>query len=127
MTEFNTDQLRPFRPFARYNHGMDALVYRSTPGTCVAQRVDQFVTVLWDVDRTDLVGVKFKGFRYIFNTLRSQHGWTTDFLPLAKVLEALMAKVGDDILEEQRELYVRAKKCVERVHLTEKDLKDVAA
>ena len=131
------DELQPFDPRAKYNHHMDALVYRRESGLCVAERVDAFLTVLWTRDQSRVVGVRFKGFRWIFNQVREQLNWgDAPFLPLVTILELVVeGGLGDRVIDKQqakgkakrerRQKYELARECVEDIHLTKAQIREL--
>ena len=55
-----------FKPLARYFPEMDFLIYLNEDCSYRADRVDAFLTVLWHPERDALVGIKLKGFRFLF-------------------------------------------------------------
>ncbi|MBK8200450.1 MAG: hypothetical protein IPK75_19045 [Acidobacteria bacterium] len=129
MEYLDLSATKPFKPSAKYNHGLDVLAYRAEGGTCVADRVDGFLTILWDKEQKRIVGIRLKGFRWVFNELKGRFKWTdADFLPLVKVLEAVMSDgLGLQIVADQREKYELAKGCVRNFHLTREELTALAA
>ncbi len=80
---------RSFKPFARYNHVMDQVVYLDENTSYRADRVDPFLTLFWAPDNEKLVGFKLKGFRLLFDTLKSVSETIDegDFVPFTKLLE----------------------------------------
>jgi hypothetical protein len=92
--EFVGDNVPRFVAGARYYADMDYLLYMQEPCSYRADRVDEFLTVLWHPDDDRLVGVKLKGWLFIFNELREKMGWDDeDFFPLVKALEFGLAEV----------------------------------
>ena len=55
-----------FRPVARYYPPMDFLLYLKEDCSYRADRVDQFLTLLWHPYKDELVGIKLKGIRFIY-------------------------------------------------------------
>jgi hypothetical protein len=76
-----------------------------------ADRVDQFLTVLWHPHEDRLVGIKLKGFRFLFERIKNVLELDDDqFLPLVKAIEiALVGGVAESIMDEQRQ--ARLKTC----------------
>ena len=59
-----------FRPVAYYDGKMDALMYVNANCSYKAERINQYVTVLWHpYDNSRPVGFKLKGFRHLFGRL----------------------------------------------------------
>lgn len=84
----------PFAPGARYYADLDYLLYMREPHSYRADRVDDFLTVLWHPDADRLVGVKFKGWRLVFDQVKEKLGWKDEgFFPLIKALEFALAEV----------------------------------
>jgi len=55
-----------FQPCARYYGAMDILLYLETDLPYRADRVDPFLTLLWHPGKEEAIGVKLKGFRFLF-------------------------------------------------------------
>lgn len=87
--------IEPFKPIARYYPSMDFLLYLTEDCSYRGDRVDQFLTVLWHPYENRLVGIKLKGFGYVFSVLKSLLDLDDDkFLPLTKALEYLLSIEG---------------------------------
>lgn len=86
--EFVGNKVPEFVPGARYYADLDYLLYMQECRSYRADRVDDFLTVLWHPDEDRLIGVKFKGWRLMFDELKEKMGWEDeDFFPLVKALE----------------------------------------
>jgi hypothetical protein len=118
-----TGQLEAFEPCARYFESMDVLLYLEEDVPYRADRVDPFLTLLWHPSREEAIGVKLKGFRFLFQRvqaiLRAQRNVTvadSEFLSLVTALEvAMTAGLGAVITadaERQRieEKYAQARR-----------------
>lgn len=95
-----------FKPVARYHREMDFLLYLTEDCSYRADRVDPFLTVLWHPTKEDLVGIKLKGFRYLFELMRSVDPdlEEQDFWPLVDVLRAaLVDTMGQAIMDRVEE------------------------
>ncbi len=128
-------EVAEFRPMARYFGPIDAMIYVRDDVSYRADRVDPFLTVLWHPTEDRLVGVKLKGFRFLFERLSAvaPEVSTNDFLPLVKALEiALAAGVGEvltDGLEKklQRDRkYEQARQLIRDVSVPNRDLPQAA-
>lgn len=102
MTSF-MEQLSPswnpdsdgFRPVARYYPAMDHLLYLNEDCTYRADRVDEWLTLLWHPYKWELVGIKLKGIRAIFREfLTGPNGVEGDVLPIAELLGLLLMSGG---------------------------------
>jgi len=85
------DSPEGFTPVARYYSGMDFVLYLNKDCSYRADRVDEFLTLLWHPTEDNLVGVKLKGFRCLFQAIKKVLDFKeTDFVPLVKALELAM-------------------------------------
>ena len=96
-----------FEPTAKYYHAMDFLLYLREDCSYVADRVDPFLTVLYHPhDQSRIVGIKLKGFRFLFDQLRKivEHLESEHFLPVVKFIEmALVAGMAEAYIDQNRE------------------------
>lgn len=91
-----------FRPGASYSAPMDCVIYLREDVSYRAERIDQFLTILWHPDQEIVVGVKLKGCRFLFGVLRSAVKSVTGndvpdhaFMPLLGAVElALNMRLG---------------------------------
>ena len=117
--------VRPFEPSSKYFAPMDYLLYLEEDVAYRADRVDSYLTLLWHpTDENRAIGIKLKGFRFIFNRakdiLRASKIELSDaeFWPLVTMLEvALTAGDGANLLaqatqERLRERYGMARALV---------------
>jgi hypothetical protein len=98
-----------FEPCASYSAALDQIVYLKEDVSSRADRVDQFLTILWHPHEERVVGIKIKGIRYLFECLRTESDKDVPeeaFLPLVKAIEFALKKVsGADLsakLEQKR-------------------------
>ena len=107
-------QFAPFEPCASYNAPMDQIIYLREDVSFRADRVDQFLTILWHPHDEKVVGIKIKGIRYLFESLReivkSVGGKDISeeaFLPLVGAIELALKMRGGAVwsaeLQRQRE------------------------
>lgn len=111
-----------FEPTAKYYHAMDFLLYVREDCAYVADRVDPYLTVLYHPNEGRIVGIKLKGFRFLFDQFRKIVGRLGDehFLPVVKFIEiALVAGVAEAYIAENKERiqksYAEARQLVENV------------
>jgi hypothetical protein len=111
---------KPFKPFARYNHVMDQVIYLDENAAHRADRVDAFLTLLWAPDEFRLIGFKLKGFRRLFETLKSvsENIDESDFVPFTKLLELAALASWSEIAQKAdgqrlQRRYETAKKFIE--------------
>lgn len=84
---------------ASYYEKMDFLEYVSSDSTIVADRVDDFLTVLMDSKQENLVGFRFKGFKCVFTEVikPAMKLDDEDFNPIVFALETIFTKVGNEL------------------------------
>ncbi len=144
------EEIQPFSPVARYYDAMDCVIYLREDIAYVANRVDSFLTLLWHPSGDKLVGVKLKGFRFLFGRLQAilRDSDVTvedrEFVPLVRALElalttrlsalfekALEASEAETAaLEERRKetesLYRQASEFVDSVTVNASELRAAA-
>src|SRR5665213_2372823 len=118
-----------FQECARYYEPMDFVLYLREDLPYRADRVDSFLTLLWHPHEDRAIGVKLKGFRYLFQRLqaifRAQGATISDneFLPLISAVEiAMVAGLGASMTagEERKRLtksYAMARSLVKSVRV----------
>jgi hypothetical protein len=81
---------------------MDCLEYLSADQLVVADRVDEFLTVLWDKDLEKIVGFKLKGFHAIFveRILPLKSVCEDDFHPIIDTLKNIVTKIGEEMFPD---------------------------
>lgn len=105
-------EAEPFRQAARYYPAMDHLLYLTEDCSYRADRVDEWLTLLWHPHRLDLVGIKLKGIRAIFKGLLSDPGLDGPLLIAELLGEILMSGGAARIMEtheEERRVQLRKK------------------
>ena len=137
------DRLLPgdFEPTAKYYHAMDFLLYLREDCSYVADRVDPFLTVLYHPDdQSRIVGIKLKGFRFLFDQFRKVVEQLNDdhFLPVVKFIEmALVAGMAEAYIAKNKERiqksrerieksYDEARRLVEGVEFDQREFKEAA-
>lgn len=71
LSAWGDGELQPFKPVARYYEAMDCVIYLLEDLAYSADRVDGFLTLLWHPHEERLIGVKLKGFRFLFGRLQA--------------------------------------------------------
>lgn len=99
-----------FAKVARYYPAMDFALYLTEDCAYRADRIDTFLTTLWHPTEPRLVGLKLKGFRFLFRQIRAAlltQGVDLsekEFFPIVTALEiALVAGMGEAMLAAERE------------------------
>ena len=115
-----------FEPCAWIEPEMDQLIYIEEDVSYTADRVDPVLTLLWHPDVKDqLVGIKFKGIRHLFEELKSSGVVDEDgqFIDLVKAFSFILVEsLGSEIMTElagqhreiRREKYRRARELSSR-------------
>lgn len=118
LTLGQTSEEGGFRPVTRYYPPMDFLLYLKEDCSYRADRVDQFLTLLWHPYKDELVGIKLKGIRVIYNKNKERlaaggvNSWPI-FALLSEILmdilaAPLMERLEPTQQERLREKYRRA-------------------
>ena len=104
--------METYKPMAIYYQEADFLEYIRKDVPAVDRRVDDFLTLVLDMYSRDLIGVKLKGFRHLYERILSKGYINKDqeFIPLTELFEKMMTIVGDDIFDkiERRQAYEQA-------------------
>jgi hypothetical protein len=83
-----------FSPKACYHRSMDFLIYLNEDCSYRADRVDQFLTLLWHPHEERLVGIKLKGFLALFLAANVFLESSSERpIPLAQVLKFLECRL----------------------------------
>ena len=123
-----------FEPVAKYYKNMDFMLYLTEDCSYRADRVGQFLTILLHPTEDRAVGVKLKGFRFIFDRLRSvdERIEAGHFYPLVKALElALVGGMGEALMNDNdksrlTEKYEQAREIVKDAEFQTRELLDAA-
>lgn len=108
---------------AVYNEEMDFLEYVSKDDVTVSDRIDGFLTVMWDYDQKEIVGFRLKGFRCIFNDIIKPLSKLKDedFDPLVEALEKIFTKIGGELFSNRLNEEYRVKAYKSALHLIKSD------
>lgn len=93
-----------FEKQANYFYDMDYVEYVTKDCPSVSERIDEYLTIIWDLHRTEIVGFKLKGFRHFFNTrLKPVYDLNDElFLQLSSALEILVSGMGEQVVEDAK-------------------------
>ncbi|WP_027057126.1 hypothetical protein [Mesorhizobium loti] len=101
-----------YTPRALYYEDADALEYVRVDAPVVYRRIDEFLTLILDLETREPVGFKIKGFRnfYLRTIKSSPRTIESPFLRLITVLEDLMTELGEGFFSEapRRDAYQTA-------------------
>ena len=103
-----------FQPRAVYFSDSDCVEYVKEDTFTVYERVDDFLTLIFDETKIDLVGFKLKGFKHFFdNHLKPLFKLNDEqFVTMVSVLEARCTEIGTKIVDDDRRkrAYMAARK-----------------
>lgn len=101
-----------YRPQAIYFNDSDCVEYVKEDCFCIYDRVDDFLTLIFDETQLNVIGFKLKGFRYVFEAHLKPLFELNDaqFINLVSAIEAYLTKVGNEIFSSQDEERKRAYK-----------------
>ena len=112
LAQWGNGPLSQFQPCAHYYEAMDVVLYLQEDVSYRADRVDGFLTLLWHPQEDRAIGVKLKGWGYLFQRLQSILKATgvdlpdSQFVPLISAIEvAVTAGLGEQLVagnERQR-------------------------
>jgi len=101
LAQWNIGAIGVFEPAAQYHAAMDCVIYIKEDVAYRADRVDGYLTLLWHPREDRIVGVKLKGFCWLYTRVRALRrpfppgDSAVGFIPLIQVLEtALTARLG---------------------------------
>jgi hypothetical protein len=97
-----------YSPAAIYYDGADMMEYVREDIPSIARRVDEFLTLVISLDDRHLIGVRLKGFKYLYNkklsllsqTEVSKNKGDKQFMLLTRVFEELMTKIGNEMMAQ---------------------------
>lgn len=108
-------------PVAVYFADADCVEYVAEDTTCVYDRVDGFLTLIFDETKIIPIGFKLKGFRNVFEKLKAELGFSeSEFVELVKVLETACTQMGEARFgadTRRRQQYEAARKLARNVKL----------
>jgi len=103
-----------YLPVAVFYEEADLVEYVRADVPAVHRRVDEFLTLVLDMEKREPIGFALKGFRNFYLTeLKPKLDLTeADFLSLTAILEDVISAVGDSIFDdtERRKAYETAQR-----------------
>lgn len=118
ITNPDTWLVAEFKPVATYFQDSDCVEYVNEDTVCVYERIDEFLTLIWDETRYRTIGFKLKGFRWFFeNHLRAHMELNqASFVRLVQVIEAVCQEIGDALTvdDKRSSAYRAARKIAEQ-------------
>jgi hypothetical protein len=114
--------LSKYAPVAAYFEDCDSVEYVNEDTVCVYRRIDSFLTLIYDETSIRIIGFKFKGFRWFYNTyMQNIPEFGADgFVHFVKVIEAVCSYLGDELLNDdrRRNAYQAVRKIAEKEEVT---------
>jgi hypothetical protein len=121
----------PYVPTALYFEEADSVEYVRRDVPCVYRRVDEFLTLVYDIADRELVGFRLKGFKNFYlrrlKPLHDRDGHA--FLNMVCVLERVVSDIGDEAFEAdetRRDAYRQARELAQEDDVALCDLPDAA-
>lgn len=111
----------PYKPVAAYYEDADSVEYVRRDAPAVYQRVDAFLTLIFDMkNRDELIGFRLKGFKNFY----LNHLSHLDFVALVSPLEQALTVAADSAFDfhDRREAYDRARLIAIEDRVTLRDL-----
>ncbi len=99
-------------PQAIYFLDSDCVEYVKEDALCIYQRIDNFLTLIFDETQLTLVGFKLKGFKYVFQQHLKPLFELNDeqFITMASAIEVHFTAIGNEIFARGEEARLRAYK-----------------
>jgi len=106
-SEWGEPSFELFEACASYSAPMDCIIYLREDEPARADRIDQFLTILWHPHEDRVIGIKLKGIRFLFEILQSAVKSVTGkdipndrFVPLIGAVQiALKMQAGPGLME----------------------------
>jgi len=94
-----------YKPTAVYFMDSDCVEYVKEDAFCIYDRVDSFLTLVFDDTGINLIGFKLKGFKNVFEKYLKPLFELHDmqFVDLVFAIESVFSKVGDRVIEKHDE------------------------
>ncbi len=91
-----------FAPTAMFFDDSDCVEYLREDTFCIYERVDEFLTLIYDETKINVIGFKLKGFKHIFQTQLQELFKLNDerFIGLADIIEEICKEIGDQLFED---------------------------
>lgn len=110
-SDFGVEMASEFTSRACYYSKIDCVEYISKDEIAISDRVDQYLTILWDESCLEVIGFKLKGFRYAWNKYMKPIEGIMDGdmnLMMVAALERVFTEIGDELFlkkEKRQEAY----------------------
>jgi hypothetical protein len=91
-----------FAPLAVYFSDSDCVEYVKEDSFSIYERVDEFLTLIFDETKIQLIGFKLKGFKFVYNKRLKPLMQLNDnqFLALVSAIEAVCTVIGEQLIAD---------------------------
>jgi len=129
--DFGASLSENFDKGASYYSKIDCIEYLSDDVIAISDRIDPFLTVLWNEDFTAYVGFKLKGF-HAWYVERTSEVVEAEFNLLVEALEYHVGKIGDEMFPDdpkRKEVYDQVIEFVKRdqIRIAANDMQELQA
>jgi len=102
---FDADFSEQFQKRACYYPKVDFIEYLSVDAITVSERIDTFLTLIWDDNHVELVGFRLKGFRYVYDeVLKPLKNIKEDAFDLImEAVEHIYTQIGNDAFQSPKD------------------------
>jgi len=110
--EIGPEQCGAYKPVALYFLESDCVEYVKEDALCIHERVDSFLTLIFDETKINLIGFKLKGFKCVFDKIKPLYELNDmQFVDLVPVIELVFTQLGNNVFaigDEERKLAYKA-------------------
>jgi hypothetical protein len=96
-----------YQPVALYYHDSDCVEYVREDSLAIYDRVDMFLTLIYDRTGLNLIGFKLKGFKHLFTqALMPAYRLNEEqFVSLVSAIEAICTLLGEQLFADEKRAY----------------------
>lgn len=122
-----------YKACAFYAPSMDFIEFMMVDDIAVERRIDEYLTLIYDLERINVIGFKLKGLRHFYDEVllpQISDLDEDDFLPLMEIFNEIVALRGPEICENiNKEAYDEVKNMMNKnnIKMTVGELQRVAA
>lgn len=111
--DVEAERCGPYKPVALYFLESDCVEYVKEDTFSVHERIDGFLTLIFDESKINLIGFKLKGFKCVFDKVKPLYELNDmQFIDLVPVIELVFTQLGNQIFsvddEERKRAYKAA-------------------
>lgn len=122
-----------YKACAFYAPSMDFIEFMMVDDIAVERRIDEYLTLIYDLERINVIGFKLKGLKHFYDEVllpQISNLDEDDFLPLMKIFNEMVAQRGLEICKNiNEEAYDKVKRMMNEnnIQMTAGELQRVAA